>query len=173
MKRSFDFLFLTLGLLISGFPSIAHASDKTYNISTSPLSYFLMVPNLSVNYKLFDHLSLGPSISAEPSSWYEPSLTKNAANTLLFAGVMVTVSLDHSIFEDSWVFQAYGRAAFQPSPSGIQLSPNFGATLGYQWFFSSGFNAAFGLGVDYRERGIFAALLPLRPLIDVRIGYSF
>lgn len=146
-------------------------TDRSTNISVNPLGFLIGAANVSAQFKVSERFSIGPS-----ASFYRYSVDESKA-TGYGLGLDAVFYLSGTAFNDSWFlgpFLGYANA----SNGGLSASGvGVGATIGYWWFWDSGFNLSLGIGIqyvtiDFSQIGL-GTLSGTLPAAQFSIGYAF
>lgn len=165
---------LTLGLLaaFAGTTTSAHAAgDRTMNISVNPLGMAFGAVNANVDFKLSDRFTLGPSVAFTSVS------SGGTSATGISLGANANLYLSNKAFQDSWILSAGADYASASAGSLSASGLSIGSTIGYGWFWDSGFNIGLGAGIqyislDYTKLGL-TSISGVLPRISFTLGYAF
>lgn len=153
-------------------PMAASANkDRSTNISINPLGFAFGAFNTNVDFKMSDRFTLGPSVAFT-------SVTSGVSKATGYGiGANANFYLSNDAFNDSWIVSVGAEYAYigidNLSASGL----GFGATIGYGWFWDSGFNIGLGAGLqyvslDYTKIG-FIDISAVLPRLSFSLGYAF
>jgi hypothetical protein len=160
--------------------STPNKAENLINISTAPVFFPFGSYDLDVELGLTRYLTLGPKLmyNTFTSSF---STTGNKYSV----GVVATVSIGHPKFTNGWVLRPFlSYASGTASTSGIPpvsvsaSGLDFGANVGYGWFWNSGINLSLGFGYQYLNSVTFSsnkiyATTGGGPSLLIQLGYAF
>jgi hypothetical protein len=149
----------------------ALAEEPRMNFTTSPLSFALVAPSLSVGFKAGDHFAIGPTLSISPSNTFSNNYYSALGPMIYGIGLQTNYTPNRPIFSDGLVLSGYLKAGIRSTRLATEIAPQFGASVGYQWFYQTGINMAVSAGVNYNSQSYL--IFPVGPVFDYRLGYAF
>lgn len=146
-------------------------SDHFANVYVNPLGFLIGVANIAAEFKLLDRITLGPSIG------YSKYTSGTSSASVWQFGANLTFFLSEPALNSSWFFAPYVLYAAATNSGLSANGVSIGSDLGYWWFWESGLNLSFGLGlqyisVDFASLNI-PALSSIFPSLKFSLGFAF
>ncbi len=118
-------------------------SDHFANIYVNPLGFVFGYANIAAEFKVLDRLTLGPSVG------YSKYTSGSSSASVWQLGANLTFFLSEPALNSSWFFGPFVLYALGSNGTLSANGVSVGSDFGYWWFWESGLNLGFGLGIQH------------------------
>lgn len=151
---------------------------KSVNISVQPLGFLIGFANIEADFGVTDTIAIGPSLSYTSVNFLGLNIT------VLGIGANADFYLGHKRFTDGFFVGTGlglqiggGSGSFLGLTSSGSTSATIGVgaegTIGYAWFWGSGFNLGLEAGAAYSSVLASDSAPSVRPILGFRLGWAF